>query len=309
MSTPALTNDLSGLAAFVRVVEAGSFAQAARRMGQTTSGVSKAVARFERARGVRLLHRTTHSVTLTEEGDRLIDSARALLERLDEVEAALGEMAAGQGGGRVRLTAPSSFARACILPRLPAFLRANPDLQFEIKFRNELLDLAAEGVDLALRSGPLDRVPGHHARRLCAFPWIACASPDYLAARGAPSEPQDLDAHAHVGFRNPATGQILAWRFAGPRGRGTMRYAPKPAYVFDDAHASVDLVCAGFGIAWGPAWIVAERIRSGQLVEVLKPWRVPEEPLWLVRLTNRQPPQRVLRTMAFLSSLSSMWMA
>src|ERR1700710_1278452 len=101
MSTPALPADLLGLMTFVRVVEAGSFAEAARRAGTTTSAMSQAVAPVERARGVRLLHRTTHSLALTPEGDRLMAAGRALGESLAEVEAALGEIAGGRGGGRV----------------------------------------------------------------------------------------------------------------------------------------------------------------------------------------------------------------
>ncbi len=302
MSTSALP-DLTGMAAFVRVVQAGSFAEAARRAGTTTSAMSKAILRFERAHGVRLLHRTTHSIALTEEGDRLMEAGRALLERLEGFEAALGEIAAGGGGGRVCVTAPTSFARACILPRLPAFLDKNPEIRIELKFRNEILDLAAEGVDIAVRSGPLDAWPGHQAQRLASIPWIACASPAYLAARGVPSAPAELDGHDHVGFRNPATGQLLAWRFAGPDGE-SLRYAPKPKHVCDDAHATLALVCEGFGVSWGPAWIMGDELASGRLVEILRNWRIPEEPLWMVRTSNRRPPERTRRTMAFLASLT-----
>ena len=305
MSTTPLPNDLVRLTAFVRVVEAGSFAEAARRAGTTTSAMSKAIARFERSHGVRLLHRTTHSLALTEEGDRLMAAARGFNESLERVEAALGEVAHGKGGGRVRVTAPASFARACILPRLPDFLRAHPEIRIEIKFRNEILDLAAEGVDIAIRSGALDRVPGHHARRLCAFPWIACAAPAYLKAHGAPKDPAALADHAHVGFRNPATGQILTWRFADPRSGAVVRVAPAPKHICDDAHACVELAAQGFGIGWGPAWIVAQALRDRRLVEVLASWRVPEEPLWLVRPSARTTPQRVQRVMAFLEELAS----
>jgi DNA-binding transcriptional LysR family regulator len=307
MSTTALPTDLSQLHAFVRVVEAGSFSEAARRAGATTSAMSKAVARFERTHGVRLLHRTTHSIALTDEGDRLVDAARTLLENLEKVEASLAEIATGKISGRVRITAPTSFARACIMPRLPDFLRDNPTLQIEIKFRNEILDLAAEGVDLAIRSGPLDRLPGHQARKLFTFPWIACASPAYLAAQGTPASPEDLVRHQHVGFRNPATGQVLSWRFSNGREKVALRFTPKPTHVFDDAHSSLSLVREGFGIGWAPAWIVADDLKSGRLVEVMKAWRVPEEPLWLVRTSSRQAPQRTLRTMEFLGSLASTW--
>jgi DNA-binding transcriptional LysR family regulator len=307
MSAPSLPRDLARLLAFVRVVEAGSFAEAARRAGTTASNLSKSVARFERRHGVRLLHRTTHSIALTEEGDRLMETGRELRESLDRIASSLNVVAGAQGGGRVRITAPASFARACILPRLAAFLRENPDLQIEVKFRNEILDLAAEGVDIAIRTGPLDRLPGHQAKRMSSFPWIAFASPDYLKARGAPQSPHDLGAHEHVGFRNPASGQLLTWRFAAPRGKGVLRFAPKPKHIVDDAHAAILLVGDGFGIGWGPVWLVAEDVRNGRLVEVLKDWRVAEEPLWMVRTSSRQPPRRTLRTMQFLASLPRGW--
>jgi DNA-binding transcriptional LysR family regulator len=309
MSTPSLPADLSQLLAFVRVVEAGSFAEAARRAGTTTSAMSKSIARFERIHGVRLLHRTTHSIALTDEGDRLLDVARTLFEDLEKVEASLAEIATGKVPARVRITAPSSFARACILPRLPDFLRENPGIQIEIKFRNEILDLAAEAVDLAIRTGPLDRVPGHQARKLFTFPWIACASPAYLATHGEPASPDDLDRHEHVGFRNPATGQVLSWRFSNRDGKAVLRVTPKPTHIFDDAHAAISVVREGFGIGWGPVWLVADDLNSGRLVEILRYWRVPEEPLWLVRTSSRQAPQRTLRTMDFLASLASSWKA
>lgn len=301
MSTT-LPPDLSRLLAFVRVVEAGSFAEAARRAGMTTSAMSKAVARLEQAHGLRLLHRSTHSLALTAEGDRLMAAGRALVESLARVQSALGEVAR-EDGGRVRVTAPASFARACILPRLPAFLRERPEIEIEVKFRNEILDLAAEGVDVAIRSGPLDRAPGHQARRLCTFSWIACASPAYLKARGAPATPFELSAHDHVGFRNPASGQILTWRFADPRGKAPIRVTPKPTHICDDAHASLALVANGFGIGWGPSWLVSEDIRAGRLVEVLAPWRAPGEPLWMLRSSGRRPPLRTQRVMSFLGTL------
>lgn len=301
MSTSALPPDLSRLLAFVRVVEAGSFAEAARRAGTTTSAMSKAVARFERARGMRLLHRSTHSLALTEEGDRLMVAGRALADSLASVQSALGE--AARDGGRVCVTAPASFARACILPRLPAFLRERPEIEIEVKFRNEILDLAAEGVDVAIRSGPLGRARGHQARRLCTFSWIACASPTYLKARGAPATPHELPAHEHVGFRNPANGQILSWRFADPGGKGPVRVAPKPKHICDDAHAALALIADGFGIGWGPEWLVREDLRAGRLVEVLAPWRAPAESLWMLRTSDRRPPLRTQRVMSFLATL------
>jgi DNA-binding transcriptional LysR family regulator len=93
----------------------------------------------------------------------------------------------------------------------------------------------------------------------------------------------------------------------GSTRKGVLRVAPKPKHIVDDAHAAISLVGDGFGVGWGPAWLVAEDIRNGRLVEVLKDWRVAEEPLWMVRTSSRQPPRRTLRTMQFLASLPTGW--
>jgi hypothetical protein len=132
-----------------------------------------------------------------------------------------------------------------------------------------------------------DRQKWNGLSRASSFSWIACASPAYLNARGAPATPYELSAHDHVGFRNPASGQILTWRFADPRGKGPVRVAPKPKHICDDAHASLALIANGSGVGWGPAWLVHEDLRTGRLVEVLAPWRAPAEPLWMLRTSAR----------------------
>lgn len=307
MSTPLLSPGLLQLLSFVRVVEAGSFTEAARRAGMTTSAMSKAIGRFERAHGIRLLHRTTHSIALTDEGDQLLEKGRALSENLGRIEALLAELATNSAVGRVRVTAPTSFARACIMPELPNFLRTNPDIGIEIQFRNEIMDLAADGIDLAVRSGTLEGLPGHLAKRLFTFPWVACASADYLKGRRPPETPDDLGAHDHVGFRNKATGQVLNWRFAAPMGAGTIRVTPKVKHVFDDAESAWSMVRAGFGIGWGPAWLGLDDLRAGRVVEVLRGWRIEQEPLSMVRLASRHAPKRTLLAMDFIASLPFAW--
>lgn len=305
MSTPPLSSSLLQLLWFVRIVEAGSFAEAARRAGATASAMSKAISRFEQTHGVRLLHRTTHSIALTEEGDRLLEEGRALLESLERVETSLTELATPGAAGRVRITAPTSFARTCIMPELPSFLRAHTDIDIEIQFGNEIVDLAAAGIDLAIRSGALDGLPGHISRRLFNFPWVACAAPDYLNGHETLATPADLPGHEHVGFRNKATGQILNWRFARPGDRKSVRFAPRTKHIFDDAESAWSMVRAGFGIGWGPAWLGLDDLRDGRVVEVLKDWRCEETPLSMVRLDSRYTPKRTLAVMDFIASLQS----
>ena len=301
---PPLPPSLVQLLWFVRVVEAGSFAEAARRSGATTSAMSKAVSRLEQTHGVRLLHRTTHSLSLTEEGDRLLIEGRQLLVDLERANSVLGEIGGGGAGGRVRVCAPSSFARTCILPELPAFLRTHPDIDIELQFKHDVADLAARGVDLAIASGSFDGLPGHVSRKLCTFPYIACASPDYLRVHGVPATPADLNNHQLVGYRNPATGQLDGWRFTDPSDQRTFRQAPRPRHVFDDGEAAWNMIRSGFGIGWAPAWLGVDDFRTGKVVEVLGAWRSAQAPLYAIRLDKRLTPKRTQIVLDFIAELA-----
>jgi DNA-binding transcriptional LysR family regulator len=307
MSTPPLSPSLLQLLWFVRIVEAGSFVEAARRAGATTSAMSKAVTRFEQKHGVRLLHRSTHSLSPTDEGDRLFSQGRYLLDSLEQVETSLAELGSQGAAGRVRITAPTAFARSCIMPELPTFLRAHPEINIEIQLGDEMADLATRGIDLAVRSGNLDGLPGHVSRKLYTFPWIACATPEYLKLHGAPETPADLTGHEQIGFRNKETGQIDNWRFMSPVDGKAVRYAPRSKYVFDDGAAAWSIVRAGFGIGWAPAWLGVDDLRNGNVVEVLRDWRIAEAPLSAVRLERRLIPARTQAVLDFLASLPSAW--
>lgn len=303
--------DLANLIAFARIAEAGSFAEAARRAGTTTSAMSKAVSRLEAARGVRLLHRTTHALSPTAEGERLLEAARALLREAEAVEAALGEAWDGRAAGRVRLTAPGALARACILPLLPALLHAHPEVELEVSFDDALADLGASGFDLALRTGSLDGHPGFVAVRLLTYPMVLCAAPDYLARRGVPKTPADLAGHDLIGFRSRATGQPLAWVFADPAGGAPARFVPRARLVVDDGTAGWAMLCDGLGLTWAPGWLAAADLRAGRVAEVMRERRAVEVPLSAVRLERRLVPRRtrvVLDALAA-AALSGDWNA
>ncbi|WP_370656181.1 LysR family transcriptional regulator [Paracoccus wurundjeri] len=307
MSTPPLSPSLQQLLWFVRIVEAGSFSEAARRAGTSTSAMSKAVSRFEQTHGIRLLHRTTHSFSLTDEGDRLFGRGRCLLDELESVEATLTELGSRSATGRVRLSAPSAFVRSVIMPELPQFLNNHPDIDIEIQSGDEIVDLAARSIDIAVRTGNLDGLPGHVFRQMYTFPWIVCATPDYLRRYGVPDKPGDLVAHRQVGFRNKSTGQIDSWRFNSPMDGTAIRHSPRPKFVFDDGAAAWSMVRAGLGIGWVPSWLGLDDLRSGDVVEVLTEWRSAEAPLFAVRLDRRLTPVRTQIVMDFLGSLSSTW--
>jgi len=295
---------------FARIVEAGTFAEAARRAGTTTSAVSKSVSRIELAYGVRLLHRTTHGLSLTSDGEQILDEVHALLRQVECLDSSLAALGTQGMSGGVTISAPSAFARACLVPLLPRLLEENPDLSIELSLQDAFADLAADGVDIAIRSGPVQGLPGHLVRRLGSFPWILCASPAYLRLHGTPATPAELSGHEQIAFRNPASGRVLPWRFRDPGsidGSGVQRFTPSGRLVFDDGDVGWAMVRAGVGISWAPTWLGIEDIRNGSVVEIMADRRVEETSLSAVRLGQRTAPPRVKTVLDFLSRAAPFW--
>lgn len=308
MSTPANFQRLLNLLHFARVVDAGSFAEAARRAGTTTSALSKAVSRFEQAHGVRLLHRTTHAISLTAEGERLLEATRDLLHEAERLEATLDHAAASGAGGRIRLSAPAPLISARLARQVPAILRDNPDIELELKVDDGTLDLAAEGVDVAIRFGSLAGQANLVATPLGSFPWVLCATPRYVEIVGAPQSPHDLGAHHQIGFRDPGTGRLMAWQFADPTNGAPYRHVPRPRVVVEDLGSIWSMMRLGLGLAWVPAWIGLAPLRDGLVVELLRQWRVKETPIHAVRLERRHTPLRIRSLLDGLQVAAKEWL-
>ncbi len=309
MSTPAGYQRLVNLLHFARVVEAGSFAEAARRAGTTTSALSKAVSRFEQQHGVRLLHRSTHALSLTAEGERLLEGARDLLREAERLEATLDHAAANGGGGRIRLSAPAPLIRACLARQVPALLRASPRIELDLKVDDGTLDLAAEGIDVAIRFGAIVGQPGLVATPLGSFPWVLVATPRYVETIGAPETTADLERHHQIGYRDPASGQLVAWQFAAASGATPERLTPRHRLVVEDVGAAWQLMRQGLGLAWLPAWAGLADLREGRVVELLGDQRIAEVPIQAVRLGRRQTPRRVRALLDGLSEAARLWRA
>jgi DNA-binding transcriptional LysR family regulator len=307
MSIPPVPSALEQMLWFVRIVEAGSFAEAARRSRTSTSAMSKAVSRLERAQGVRLLNRTTHSLSVTPEGERLLTVGRKLLDELEEAQGAFAEIGHQGSVGRVRIGAPRAFARRCIMPRLPQFLRANPAIAIEMEFTSDFLNMAVRGIDLAIGSGDISGLPGHFVRELCTFPWVACGSPEYFRKHGTPVTPADLSDHELVGYRNPVTGQLDSWRFSDPTDGRAVWHLPRPRHTFDDPDAAWEMIRGGFGIGFGPAWMGLDDWEQGTVVETLREWRCDAFPLYVVRLDKRLTPKRIHVAQEFVVELTRAW--
>lgn len=299
MSTDLAGVSLTQLRCYVAVAEAGSLAKAGRRLGLTTSGVSRGIARLEATAGVRLLHRSTHALSLTEAGEQLLMPAREALNSVARTDALLADLALEGSPGRVRISAPTAFMRACLVPMLPSFLAEHPFVLLDLRATDATVDLADAGVDLALRSGPLTGVPGHVGLPWFRFAWVACASPAYLARRGTPRTPEELGVHDLIGFRNVRTGLVEGWHLAGMT-------SPVPAsawhIVLDDAEAAWRAALAGIGIAWAPEWLAAEALASGSIVEVLEDRRARTTSMSILRRAGTPVPARVKAVVTFLRS-------
>ncbi|WP_242140942.1 LysR family transcriptional regulator [Sphingomonas sp. TREG-RG-20F-R18-01] len=256
---------LQGVAAFVHAVESGSFTAAAARAGLSKSAIGKSVARLEQRLGVRLLDRTTRSLSMTAEGQAYYASCVAVLAELGRAEA---QLAARQQevSGRLRVNLPLSLGRMWVAPLLHPLARMHPKLDLEISFSDRVVDLVEDGLDLVVRIGD----PGNQAslvgRRLGTQCWVTCAAPFYLDTRGRPRSPEELASHdclvfARDGFTRP-------WRHAVP-GATPTEMRMRARHWINHGEALRDAALAGLGVAHLPTWLIADDIRSKRLEAVL----------------------------------------
>jgi DNA-binding transcriptional LysR family regulator len=292
---------LGNLSVLVSVVETGNFARAADALGLSPSGVSRAVSRLEERLGVRLLHRTTRSVTLTDEGERLYAQVGPLLSGIEDAAlAAAGDSQAVRG--RLRVSLDSMFARQVVAPHLAAFLARYPALELEIVTRDELGDLVAEGIDVAVRFG----VPASSSligRKLLETRVLTVAAPAYLAAHGRPATPKDLANHRCIQFRDPVTRRPFDWEFHR-RGKVVPVETTGPLLVTDSG--IMFAVCiAGAGIAQVLAVSVQDALADGRLVELFPDWAEERFPLYAFYPSRKNSPPKVRAFVDFCVELAS----
>lgn len=282
-------DNLEGVGVFVEVATAGSFALAAQRLAVTRSAVGKAVARLEGRLGVRLFHRTTRRLALTDDGQAYYESAQRALAELRAVKAAF-EDGRHEPAGRVRISAPVLFGRQCVAPVLVELARRHPALEIECVFSDRVAELAEEGIDLAVRMGTLPDSATLVARKLGEQRMCLCASPDYLARHGVPA---DIDALAgHAGVFYAQGGRVLPWRLYAPD-RTVREVRVRSQLRFDDLQAIADAAIAGTGLAWLPCWLVRPAVLAGRLAVVMEPEQVVSTDVHLVRPHARRLPLRV----------------
>ncbi|MDG2530683.1 LysR family transcriptional regulator [Caulobacter endophyticus] len=265
---------------FARIVERRSFTRAAADLSLPRSTATEAVQQLEARLGVRLLQRTTRSVVPTLDGEAYYRRCLKLLDDLDETENAFCR---ASPRGELRVDVQGALARRFLLPGLPAFLAAYPELRLRMTEGDRLVDLVAEGVDCVLRLGtPAESGPsgGMAARRVAVLPEITCAAPAYVERHGAPRTPADLSRHRMVGFSRPEGG----WHPLEVTENGAVRQVQVSAdIVVSSAESSLAMGLLGLGLIQLPRYRAEEHLACGALVEVLAdhpPTPTPVHLLW-----------------------------
>ncbi|MBV9552300.1 MAG: LysR family transcriptional regulator [Alphaproteobacteria bacterium] len=281
------------LALFVKAVDGGSLSAAARASGLSLPSVSRHITALEERIGTRLMIRTTRSLALTEAGRVYHLHAKRMLADLDEVEAGL-LADAGAPAGTVNVWAPTLFGRVFVLPLLARFLADNPRVSVDVTLLDRDFNLVEEGIDLAIRVGPL-RDSNLIVRRVGSLLWVVTAAPGYLERRGAPAAPDDLKDHDCLLFTQPG----YEWRFRKD-GR-TVRPAVRARMRANALDAVVAAAVAGAGLAFAPAWQVRDHIADGRLKIVLRDYEVPPLPINLLLSHTRLLSTKVRRLLEFLA--------
>ena len=266
---------------FVRVVEAGSFSAAARDLNMGQPAVSKTIAGLEDRLGVRLLTRSTRKLSPTEAGTAFYERAVRAIGEADEAEAAAQGAGAGLEG-RLRVSAPVTFSRLHLVPKLGSFLDAHPKVQLDLLMDDRAVDLVAENIDVALRMGVLTD-SALRARKLGQAARLVIASPSYLARRGVPRTPADLLEHDGIIYGQSSGGQ--EWLFR--RGTSETSVYLRTRLKLSAAEGVREAVLAGQGFAIASRWMFTPELKSGEVVSILDEWTLPPIDLWVIYPSGR----------------------
>ncbi|WP_164002839.1 LysR family transcriptional regulator [Pyxidicoccus caerfyrddinensis] len=280
------------LQVFLAVARLRSFSGAARELGVSTAAVSQAVRQLEEKLRVVLLTRTTRSVSPTEAGRRLLESAGPAL---GQALAALTEVSAqpGEVVGRLRLSVPRMAVPFIIAPVLPTFRARHPRVEVEVVIEERFVDIVAEGYDAGVRLSEAIERDMVQVRLTDAFRFVVVGAPDYLARHGTPQRPEDLLRHECITFRSRTTGALYAWELE--RGRRNWRVPVRGGVVTNDHLLSLSLAAEGLGLAYAFEPAVEEQLRTGRLERVLEAYAptVPGFFLYYPSRAQRSAPLRL----------------
>jgi DNA-binding transcriptional LysR family regulator len=287
-------SSLLGITNFVRTVSAGSFAGAARELGISAVAVSKNVSSLERALGVRLLNRSTRSLSLTDEGRAFHERCATPLQALEDATA-LAKSSAEFSGGQVRVTSLTPFGRGFVIPLLPQFQRLFPLIEIDLRLDDAVVDMVTGGYDVGIRAGRIES-PAIIAREICDLHFVVCASPSYLKLHGTPKVKEDLARHnclrlALSPVAGARTAQAINWRIGpnrewlNPPARGTL--------IANDFNSLEQAALSGLGLFNAPLPLVMPHFRSGALRPVLPQCQSSGLSIYLHYPSRKNQPKRV----------------
>ena len=280
---------------FAQVVESGSFAKAAERLGLSTSATSRHVAELEAHLQTRLLNRTTRRVSLTESGRAFYERSVQLLADLEEAEQEAAR-AAVTPRGTIRLTTSVNFGVRHLAPAIAEFLAQHPGVRFDVALSDRVVDLVEEGFDLAVRVGTAGS-EALVARKLGETRLVPCASPKYLSAHPAPKTPEELEGHNCFTYEYVTPRNV--WRFRDATGR------ERAVRVAGTLHSNngdllAEVAARGAGIVFEPAFIVGPDVRAGRLVPLLQEYMPPPVPIYAVYPSRKHLSAKVRSFVEFL---------
>jgi DNA-binding transcriptional LysR family regulator len=286
---------------FVRVAELASFTQAAESLGLPKASVSGAVQRLEAQLGTRLLHRTTRRVQPTQDGQAFYERCLDLLADLEELQQLFLPTPAALSG-RLRVDLPVGAARLLVLPRLPEFMAAHPQLEIELSSTDRRVDLVREGFDCVLRVGSLGEASSLVARPLGRLAQLNLASPAYLRAHGVPRTLEDLAGHRLIHYSSVLGTRSAGFEYLDAAGQ-PQSLAMAGSLTVNNSEAYEAACLAGAGLVQVPVPGVSPLVEQGLLVEVLPQYQAPPMPVSLVYAHRRQLPQRVQVFMSWLAEV------
>ncbi|HSC80719.1 MAG TPA: LysR family transcriptional regulator [Chitinolyticbacter sp.] len=279
--------DLNDMLLFASVVKTRSFTETARRLDISKSRVSKAVSRLESTLGVRLLHRSTRSLSLTDIGEAYFEHCDRIQEELAQAELTLSRLQQ-EPRGKLKISAPVAFSTMHVASALSGFMMQYPDVSVELTLSDRFVDLAEEGYDVALR---ITTTPGPNlvARKLAPIRRKICASPAYLERAGTPQSPEDLAQHNCLDYTFLNTQGLWHLKSVG----GDVAIPVSGTLRINDDEALSQAVLGGLGLALLPTFIVGKDLQAGRLVEVLPGYVPTEFFIYAIHLPNRHLPSKV----------------
>ena len=266
---------------FAAVVDAGSFVGASDALDMSKPAVSRYVADLETRLGVRLLHRTTRRLSLTEEGEVFYARCAELLGNIEEAEAEITSRS-GEATGQLKVSVPVSFGLLHLAPLWAQFMARHPKVVLDLTLSDRMVDLVEEGFDVAVR---IARLPSSSlvSRKLSSTRMILCASPAYLKAHGTPQHPSELAGHAILAYSLLSMGE--SWEFEGPQGPVAVKVEPRMRSNSGDTCRAVALRHQGLVIQ--PSFLVGDDVRSGALVELMPGYRSIEMGIYAMYPTRK----------------------